>query len=196
MQPKGSLLCSQKPTTFPCPDPDESQPHSPNLFLHGTFYIILLSTSRSSKCSISCRFPNQNLTLISLLPHVLHLLCPPHSPWLITLIFGDEYKLWSSSVCNFLQSSVTRRRMAMKIGAFQAQKTYVTCSNKIHWGLRLLLVPSVCTQRSSQSIRADAETHTRTPARWDHSQLPSATYGSDIPFWRTHHLQELSCAGK
>jgi len=25
---------------------------------------------------------------------------------------------------------------------------------------------------------------------------PSTTYDSDIPFWRTHHLQELSCAGK
>ena len=75
----------------------------PPYFFTVYFNIIVLSMSRSSKCSLSCRFPYQNSTIISLLPHVFHLLCPSHSPWLITLIFGDEYKLWSSSMCNFLQ---------------------------------------------------------------------------------------------
>jgi hypothetical protein len=33
MEPKFSLLCSQEPATGPYPEPDESNPHLPTLFL-------------------------------------------------------------------------------------------------------------------------------------------------------------------
>jgi hypothetical protein len=34
--------------------------------------------------------------------------CPSHSPWLDHSNYvGEEYKLWSSSLCSFLQSPVT-----------------------------------------------------------------------------------------
>jgi hypothetical protein len=33
MEPEGLLLCSQEPTTGPCPEPDESSPHFFTLFL-------------------------------------------------------------------------------------------------------------------------------------------------------------------
>jgi hypothetical protein len=32
MEPEGSLLCSQEPTTGPYPEPDESSPQFPTLF--------------------------------------------------------------------------------------------------------------------------------------------------------------------
>jgi hypothetical protein len=32
--------------------------------------------------------------------------CPPHLPWLL-IILVEEYKLWSSSLCSFLQPSFT-----------------------------------------------------------------------------------------
>jgi len=33
MEPEGSLLCSQKPVSGTCPEPDESSPQFPTLFL-------------------------------------------------------------------------------------------------------------------------------------------------------------------
>jgi hypothetical protein len=33
MEPEGALLCSQQPTTEPCPEPDEFNPHSHILFI-------------------------------------------------------------------------------------------------------------------------------------------------------------------
>jgi hypothetical protein len=44
MQPESSLLCSQKPATGPYPEPDESSPHSPTLFLKIHFNIIYVRT--------------------------------------------------------------------------------------------------------------------------------------------------------
>jgi len=32
MEPEGSVLCSQKPTSGPCPEPDESSPQLSTLF--------------------------------------------------------------------------------------------------------------------------------------------------------------------
>jgi hypothetical protein len=67
-------------------------------------------TPWSSKWSLSFWLSHQNLVHFCLLSYACHMPRPPHSPWLdliCLMISGDEYKLCSSSLCNFLHSPVT-----------------------------------------------------------------------------------------
>jgi hypothetical protein len=65
-------------------------------------------TPWSSEWSLSFGLFHQNLVHFTFPSHACHMPCLPHSPWLdlISGIWG-EYKLWSSSLCNFLHSPVT-----------------------------------------------------------------------------------------
>ena len=49
MEPESSLLHSQKPSTCPYPDPDQTSPWAQSYFLNIHFNIILPSKPRSSK---------------------------------------------------------------------------------------------------------------------------------------------------
>jgi len=74
------------------------------------FNILLPSMPRSSKWFLPFSSYSQNFICIFLPYLPMHGACPAHVILLdlITLIiFGEEYKLWCSSLCSFLQLHVT-----------------------------------------------------------------------------------------
>jgi len=70
MEPEGSLLQLQVPTTCLYPEPDQSSPCPSSHFLKIHLNIILASMPGSSKWSLSLRFPHQNPACTYSLPHV------------------------------------------------------------------------------------------------------------------------------
>jgi len=78
-------------------------------FLKLLFNIILPSTSRSTKWSLSLKFRHQNTVYPSPLPPYA-LQCPDHDILidLITrILLGEEYRSLSSSLCSFIHSPLT-----------------------------------------------------------------------------------------
>jgi hypothetical protein len=108
-EPEGPLPSSQKPPL----DPVLSQlnpirpidPYLPKVHLN----VILPPTPRSSQWSLTLGPSNQNPVNASPLPHASHMSRPPHPPWLNLdlIIFCEEYRLWISSLWNFLHDPST-----------------------------------------------------------------------------------------
>ena len=104
MEPEGSLPYSQGPATCPYPGPDQSSRCPSSHFLKIHLNIILPSTPRSSKWSLSFRFPHQNP------PLPIRATCPTYLilPELINrTILGEEYRSLNHSLCSSLHSTVT-----------------------------------------------------------------------------------------
>ena len=92
---QSSLSCSQLVSILSQINPVRTHP---SYFLHTASSIILPSTLRPSKRSRSCRFPQQ----IRMFPSYATWHANSVTHYLVTRIFGEEYKMWSSSMCCFL----------------------------------------------------------------------------------------------
>ena len=70
--------------------------------------IIHPSTPRSPQWSLSLRFPHQDPICPPLLTHMHHMPSPsPSSRFITRTILGEEYRSFSSLLCNLLHSPVT-----------------------------------------------------------------------------------------
>ena len=81
MEPKGSLPCSEQPTSCPSCVPHESNYCTPFLFLSSVSVFSLYS-----KWCVSVRFPHQNASLLS---HVCHMTCQ-----LTPSLFDQPNNIW------------------------------------------------------------------------------------------------------
>jgi len=125
METLGSLPSSKKFTTRPYHDPDQSSP-SPILVLEGIF-LILFSNLRL--CHPSGFFPSGFLIVrATCLDHLILL------DLIIRIIFGDQYRLTSSSLCSILKSPVKLTRLVI----FELINLYWL------WSCKEILSPSNC----------------------------------------------------
>ena len=78
--------------------------------------IIHPSTPRSPQWSLSLQFPHQDTIRPPLLPHTCNMPCPSHSSrFYHPHNIGEEYKSFSSSLCNLLHSPVTWSLLGLNI---------------------------------------------------------------------------------
>ena len=102
MKPEGSLPRLQKAATCPYPDADQSSPRPTTHLLKIHLNIILPSMPGSSKWFLSLRFPHQDPICTYPAPHTWYKPRPSHHLDLITgIIYGEEYRSRSSSLCSF-----------------------------------------------------------------------------------------------
>jgi hypothetical protein len=121
-EPEGSSSHPREPADGPCRQPDESTPHTPPPS-QSKVYVdpILPSTPWSFRRSFSF-----GLSLHKFLPSAMRSTCPAHFIHLdlICLIMcGDENKLWSFPLCNFLGVNSLTRFSWNPLGSFRDKAT-------------------------------------------------------------------------
>jgi hypothetical protein len=101
---EGSSPHSQQPTTGPCPEPVESNPHTTSQSPKDSFWSHLPPTAWSSEWSLPFGLCHQNLVHFSFLSHACHMHGRPHSPlldlpnyicgWVQIMRFLGRYYCW------------------------------------------------------------------------------------------------------
>ena len=105
-KPKVHIPHSQAPANCLYPGPAQSSPYTHILEIHPN--IIHPSTPRSPQWSLSLRFPHQ--TLYTPLSSPIRATCPAHLillDFVTCTVLGEEYRSFSSLLCNLLHSPVT-----------------------------------------------------------------------------------------
>jgi len=126
MEPDGSLPQSQSLASWISPDPDHSSSHATSWIS----ILILFSHLRLRLPSVLLPWCLRTKTLYAPAHSLIRAACPAHLirlDLMTPIIFGEEYRTWSSSVCSLLHSPVTSSLLGPYTRWFRYDRDWFVC---------------------------------------------------------------------